>query len=278
MIATTTISGATTTVAPDPAGGIAATDADVPTDLPSRPVNSKPTASSSPPGFDDQQLQESPGPSESSSASSNNKSNWLPSFLPTFGVSAATQAWIYGSLVLIVLFCSGLGVYLFLARRRRLRNSRRGDYEFELLDDDDEAAEGLAPGAEKRAARGGGGTAGGAAGARKKKTRGGELYDAFAGGSDDDDDLSIDSDDDDDFGGRDAVYRDQPSSAAASGSGSGASDAGSSPIRLSEKLPGRRGRDSADDDEDGHHVIGDDDDDDDDEDDGADARPLQGGR
>ncbi|GAB1310004.1 pheromone processing endoprotease [Madurella fahalii] len=287
-IPTTTVQASITTIPPKPAGGdedSQATDSAALSDQPNRPVNSKPTddssssssSSTTDQGHDDQQIQESPEPSESSGAetSSSTTSNWLPSFLPTFGVSAATQAWIYGSLVLIVLFCSGLAIYLFLARRRRLRNNPRNNYEFELLDEDE--AEGLAgAGAgdrggavgEKRAAHGAGGVAG--AGGRKR-TRGGELYDAFAGGSDEDDS-------DDDFGGRDAVavYRDQPSG---SGSRSGSDDG--SPIRLSEKLPGRRGSMDDDDDDDGHHVVGEDDDEEEEEEgDGntQEARPLQGGR
>ncbi|KAJ4290763.1 pheromone processing endoprotease [Collariella sp. IMI 366227] len=77
-----------------------------------------------PPRLKPQQLRES----------NEKPSTWLPSFLPTFGVSAATQAWIYGSLVLIVLFCAGLGVYLYLARRKRLRNNPRSVYKHKQLD------------------------------------------------------------------------------------------------------------------------------------------------
>jgi kexin len=273
VIATTTLPATTTIL---PTSNPASTDsgvAVVPSDHPTRPVNSKPTESQSI-GFDDQQQQQEeeetapPQPSQSAPP----KSNWLPSFLPTFGVSAATQLWIYGSLVLILLFCSGLGIYLWLARRRRLRNNPRNNYEFELLDEDE--VEGLAaaggPNSEKRGGAGAGGLVAGREGrvGGRKKTRGGELYDAFAGGSDDElDDL----DSEDDFGGRDdnvvSVYRDQPS---ASGSGS-ASDDGS-PIRLSEKLPGHR----LGSDEDEHHVVGDDEDDDDDDVAGDHAaRPLR---
>ncbi|KAL2139175.1 hypothetical protein VTI28DRAFT_5673 [Corynascus sepedonium] len=263
VIATTTASAATTTVSkPDPTDSIPA-DA---TDQPDRPVNSKPPGTTS--------TSEAAGPSETSSSAAADKTNtWLPSFLPTFGVSAATQAWIYGSLVLIVLFCAGLGVYLYLARRKRLRNNPRNDYEFELLDDDE--VEGLAggiggrDGGEKGVLGGAAAAAGGGRGRRGRRTRGGELYDAFAGESDEDED----SDDDNDYGGsgrgHGAYHDDDPS-----GSGSG-SDGSGSPIRMSEKLPGR-GRDSSDSEE--HHVVGDDDDDDDDdEDEGAQARPLQGG-
>ena len=54
-----------------------------------------------------------------------------------------------------------------MQRRKRLRNTPRDDYEFEMLDENDL----------------GGGT-GGAAGVRKPQRRAGELYDAFAGESD----------------------------------------------------------------------------------------------
>ncbi|KAF3764476.1 pro-protein convertase [Cryphonectria parasitica EP155] len=113
-----------------------------PTDHPDRPVNAKPTDVTG-------ELDESPQATETAS-------NWLPGFLPTFGVGPRAQAWIYAALALILIFCAGLGVYIFTARRRRLRNAT--------------------PGGEKTAGAGG-----------KKRTRGGELYDAFAGGSDDED-------------------------------------------------------------------------------------------
>ncbi|KAL2173514.1 peptidase S8/S53 domain-containing protein [Thermothelomyces heterothallicus CBS 202.75] len=256
VIATTTATAATTTISKPEATGSVPADA---TDQPNRPVNSKPTGTSS--------AGASPAETSSSSSAETDKTNtWLPSFLPTFGVSAATQAWIYGSLVLIVLFCAGLGIYLYLARRKRLRNKTRTDYEFELLDDDDDDDEEAAA-----LTRGGGGGGGGekgvvgsgGGGKRGRRTRGGELYDAFAGESDEDSD-------DNDFagggGGGGGGYRDRSDSRSRSSDGSG------SPIGISEKLPGRR--DSSDGEEE-HHVVGDDDDDDD----GAgndQARPLQG--
>jgi kexin len=73
--------------------------------------------------------------------------------------------------LLIVAFCIGLGIYLFMARRKRLRNNPRDEWEFDLLEEDE--ADGL-NGAGK-ATRGGKGG----------KRRGGELYDAFAAGSED---------------------------------------------------------------------------------------------
>jgi kexin len=227
------------------------------TDVPNRPVKPKPSGSDA---------TDAPGAQESSVAPGN--STWLPSFLPTFGVSAATQAWIYGSLVLIVLFCSGLGVYFWLARRKRLRSNPRNDYEFELLDDDDHDHDDDDDDADRGGAQAGAAEKGLAAGGRKgskRRTRGGELYDAFAGDSDEDEDEGA--------GGL-APYRDQPAS------GSGSSGSGS-PIRVSEKLPspGTGKRDSSEETE--HHVIGDSDDDSDEgeEEDGRrEARPLQARR
>lgn len=214
VISTTTLPP--TTVTPPP-GQTA--PADVPTttpsDHPDRPINAKPTATSS--GTGEEVVSPSASPSASAEASS-----WLPGFLPTFGVSPATQAWIYGSLALILTFCCGLGVYLWMARRKRMRNSPRDDYEFELLDE--EEAEGLASG--EKSARG----------AKGRKTRGGELYDAFAGGSDEEDD---------EFGGSGA-YRDQDNSRS-EGSSDGA---------------GREKRALRDDDEEEQHVLGSDSEDD----------------
>lgn len=102
--------------------------------------------------------------------------SWISKF-PTFGASKTAQIWIYGALGLIVAFCIGLGIYLFVARRRRLRNNSRNNYDFEVIDDEEER-DALKSG-EK-------GAAGGKTG---RRTRGGELYDAFAGGSDDDDEF-----------------------------------------------------------------------------------------
>ncbi|KAH8844454.1 hypothetical protein MCOR07_010767 [Pyricularia oryzae] len=143
---------------------------------PDRPVNNKPTGAGSP-GSQVSQVTTDQGSAVSGSPATQSNSSWLPSFLPTFGVSSHTQVWIYGALGLIVVFCIGLGIYLFMARQRRLRNSPRDNYEFELLDE--EEAEGLN--------RGEKGFTGGQKG---RKTRGGELYDAFAGGSDDEDEFA----------------------------------------------------------------------------------------
>ena len=92
---------------------------------------------------------------------------FLPGPFPTFGVSKRTQAWIYGALGLIIIFCISIVTYLWMAKRKRARNSR-DNYEFQSLDDDD-----FDDGTGARGGRGG-----------KRRAR--ELYDAFAGESDED--------------------------------------------------------------------------------------------
>lgn len=156
-IATTTITGATSSGNAVPTKTFLPVN---PTDHPDRPT--KPT--------------DTPATTASATPSPSSKSSWLPSFFPTFGVSSRTQIWIYGAGALILVFCGALGVYFFLARRKRLRNNPREEWEFDVIQDDE--AEGL--------------TSGGAVGAAKTgkggKRRAGELYDAFAAGSDDDSD------------------------------------------------------------------------------------------
>lgn len=185
-IVTTTIPP--TTVTPPPGfhtpGEVPST---TPTDHPDRPVNAKPTTT--PTGGTT--VPPTTGEEETSPTATDSASSWLPGFLPTFGVSPRTQAWIYASIALILVFCAGLGVYLYTARRRRLRNSPRDNYEFELLDEEEAeglTAEGRAAAASEKGsvAAGIGGVVGGAR--KTKRTRGGELYDAFAGGSDEEED------------------------------------------------------------------------------------------
>jgi kexin len=159
IISTTTIAGATTTLAPISTPTSVMTN---PTDHPDRPVNAKPSGTTE---------DENTTPTSSGSpAATTSPSSWLPSFFPTFGVSPKTQIWIYGSAALIVAFCSAIGIYLFMARRKRLRNNPRDEWEFDLLEEDE--AEGL----------NGGGKVGGKKGGKR---RAGELYDAFAAGSED---------------------------------------------------------------------------------------------
>ncbi|KAI1425127.1 peptidase S8/S53 domain-containing protein [Xylaria sp. FL1777] len=147
----------TTSLPPHPDATNTAVATSLPDDHPERPVKPSKTDSGS---------ESSVTSTQSAAAETTTNSSWLPSFLPTFGVSSRTQAWIYGALGLIITFCIGLGVWLWLVRRKRLRNDPRDNYEFEPLNADESA--GLNSGHEKGARR-----------------RGGELYDAFAGGSDD---------------------------------------------------------------------------------------------
>jgi kexin len=138
----------------------------VPSDHIDRPVNQKPSQTQA----NEAQMATSaatPSPSVSAAPSE----NFLPNPFPTFGVSKRTQIWIYGALSLIIVFILGLGAYLFVARRKRLRDSR-DSYEFEVLDDVEDREDT--------------GMLGAAAGRKKRAKRGGELYDAFAGESDED--------------------------------------------------------------------------------------------
>lgn len=167
------------------------------TDHPDRPINAKPTDSTS--------ISVSPSSSTTAQPSSTTEpeekpthtvsDSFLPGFFPTFGVSKRTQIWIYGSIGLIVIFCAGLGAYFVIQRRKRLRNNPRDDYEFEIVqgEDADEAKQGLT--------------------GRNRNRRGGELYDAFAGESDED---IFGSDDD---GESEDHYEDTPSTESGSGRG-----------------------------------------------------------
>ncbi|KAI1360945.1 peptidase S8/S53 domain-containing protein [Xylaria arbuscula] len=154
---TATPTAFTTNLPPHPDATNTAITTSLPDDHPTRPVKPSKTDSSSAP---------SATGTESAAAETTTESSWLPSFLPTFGVSSRTQVWIYGAIGLIVTFCAGLGTWLWFVRRKRLRNNPRDKYEFEPLNPDGSADLG---------------------GEQEKgnKRRGGELYDAFAGGSDD---------------------------------------------------------------------------------------------
>ncbi|KKF95909.1 Protease KEX1 [Ceratocystis platani] len=157
----------------------------VPTDHPDRPT--KPSTSESGSFAPSPTFSGNATSSLPTSTSTTEASSWVD-WLPSFGSSA--RVWIIGASVLIASFCAGLGVYFFLARRKRLANDSRNAYEFEPLQAATEDSHGLEKGASGRA---GGNSAG--------RTRGGELYDAFAGGSDDEDEF-------------DNVYRDRPQRAA----------------------------------------------------------------
>lgn len=169
---TTTASASTTSVSPIPTS-VSTSMAPIPSDHPDRPINPKPSTSAGPAKPSVTSTPEetaSPLPSASAAPSS-----WLPGWLPSFGFGPKTTIWIYGAVGLIVSFCMGLGVYFYLARRKRLRENARDNYEFDLVRDDEET-EGLT---------GGNGTAAGQG--RGQRRRAGELYDAFAAGSEDED-------------------------------------------------------------------------------------------
>ncbi|KAL9016558.1 MAG: hypothetical protein Q9185_006095 [Variospora sp. 1 TL-2023] len=142
-----------------------------PTDHITRPVNVKPTDGPTKPVITSASPTTAATSSPSTTAAKNSE-HFLPHYFPTFGVSKRTQIWIYGALAIIVLFCAGLGIYFFVQRSRRIRNSRDA-YEFDVLDDADAGA-GLT----------------GASSGRRPRRRAGELYDAFAGESDDEEFLS----------------------------------------------------------------------------------------
>lgn len=180
-VMTASVSTASVSAGPDETGLPAN-----PSDHITRPVNAKPTSGA--PSKPTAAISSSTASSittatASPSTSAISSEHFLPHYFPTFGVSKRTQVWIYGALAIIVLFCVGLGIYFFVQRRRRIRNSR-DTYEFDVLGDED-ARTGLT----------------GAASGRRPKRRAGELYDAFAGESDEEVLLS-DSD------GAEEAYRD----------------------------------------------------------------------
>ncbi|CCT65047.1 probable Kex protein [Fusarium fujikuroi] len=157
IVSTTTIAASTTSAPP----ATKPTLIEHPTGHPERPNKpARPTSTDE---------EEPSSTQESAEETTTASSSWV-SWLPTFGASKKAQIWIYGAVGLIAAFCIGLGIYFWIARRRRLRNTSHNNYEFELIDE--EEAEGLRAG-EK------------AAGGKARRTRGGELYDAFAEGSDD---------------------------------------------------------------------------------------------
>lgn len=141
----------------------------IPTDHIDRPVNAKPSPTSSGPSSETRPTSTS-AMTVSSTPTYAPSDDFLPSFFPTFGVSKRTQIWIYGALVSIVLFCAGLGAYFLIQRRKRLRNDPRDSYEFEVLNTEEDHR--------------------GADGGKGPKRRAGELYDAFAGESDEELDFS----------------------------------------------------------------------------------------
>ncbi|EGE77626.1 kexin [Blastomyces gilchristii SLH14081] len=166
----------TTTPITTPGGPSRPTPTSIPSDGVDRPVNAKPTDSTS-----------ASGPDDHDSANPSKPDSFLPSFFPTFGVSKRTQVWIYGSLTLILIFCAALGVYFLVQRRKRLRNNPRDDYEFEMIDGSDDTDPLNGGGDDDGDGAGHMGAGGvGRLGRKQRKKKGGELYDAFAGESDED--------------------------------------------------------------------------------------------
>ncbi|KAK3117387.1 pheromone processing endoprotease [Teratosphaeriaceae sp. CCFEE 6253] len=107
----------------------------------------------------------------------------LPHLFPTFGVTKATQRWIYGSITLILVFLVALGAYWIRMKRKR-RWMNREEYGFEMVDHDDADApggEGGVNGAAGRGVNGGvNGVANGGANGGQGKKKAAQLYDAFA--------------------------------------------------------------------------------------------------
>lgn len=167
-----------TTISIEPGSGAASSLSANPTDHQDRPINAKPTSTDAAEASEATQvanITELPEvPSEPEDGGEKDE-HFLPHYFPTFGVSKRTQIWIYGALAIIVLFCAGLGTYIFIVRRRRKWNERDA-YEFESLNDGEEGANGVASG-------------------KRTKRRAGELYDAFAGESDEDNQLLSDEED-----------------------------------------------------------------------------------
>ncbi|KAF2719965.1 hypothetical protein K431DRAFT_271760 [Polychaeton citri CBS 116435] len=148
------------------------------------PSSAQATPTPSPSGIADGE-EEKPSPAEDEVAQPTS-SNFLPHPFPTFGASKRTQVWIYGAIVLILIFLISLLAYFLYVRRKR-RWMNRDKYNFEVVPDQDEDNIPLAAnargGAELGPIRGNG-----------RKKRAGELYDAFAEGSDDEHAFGLGSD------------------------------------------------------------------------------------
>lgn len=85
----------------------------------------------------------------SESSTEDSQKNHSQSLIPTFGMSAHTAAWVYGSALIIILFIGGISLYLFLSHRRRNKSDTKS-YAFNPLlnrsgrDDDEEEGDELA--------------------------------------------------------------------------------------------------------------------------------------
>lgn len=194
-----------------------------PSDHPNRPVNSKTKVSSAtatttatqatntaPAADEEEEDDKVSDPTESPDTTptpspTNTSTNFLPRPFPTFGVTKSTQAWIYGSLSLILIFLIALGAWYARMRHKRRRWMNRDDYSFEMVNPTD--ADGREDGGE-----GVGGVVGGKSGGRGTQ-RAGQLYDAFAPESDEEEPFHVGSDDgesedEDEDGGGGKRYRD----------------------------------------------------------------------
>lgn len=178
------VTGSPTYVSIDPSKGRPTSLPALPSDHQDRPINLKPTGTGSAVASPTATTTAIPDLPEEGSGKDE---HFLPHLFPTFGVSKRTQIWIYGAVSIILLFCIGLGTYLFIQRRKR-RRSEREDYEFEELLDEDINPD--------------------AGDARYPKRRAGELYDAFAGGSEDEDEGLLSETEDEDEAKQ--GYRDEP--------------------------------------------------------------------
>ncbi|TDZ30458.1 Protease KEX1 [Colletotrichum spinosum] len=152
LVATTTLPAAITSMTHPPQ---ATNSVAVPSDHPDRPTKVKPSGGETPAQTG------APTSTQDGTAATTSPSNWV-SWLPSFGKAGV---WVYGAIGLIAVFCTGLGIWFYIRKRRN--STPRDNYEFELLNEDE--AEGLNG---------------------EKRTRGRELYDAFAGDDEDDDDSS----------------------------------------------------------------------------------------
>ncbi|TKA28156.1 hypothetical protein B0A50_04127 [Salinomyces thailandicus] len=158
-----------------------------PTNHPDRPVNSKhkpskpatpntttttSAAHQTPPPNQDEEEKPDPATPKPTTTPAPSSDHLLPHIFPTFGVTRRTQAWIYGSLALILIFLAALGGWYYRQRRRR-RWMNRDDYSFEMVDHDDDADD-----HGQNGGVGGGGLRPGGVNGKGKKAK--QLYDAFA--------------------------------------------------------------------------------------------------
>ncbi|KAF6815999.1 pheromone processing endoprotease kex2 [Colletotrichum sojae] len=152
IVATTSLPAATTSIT-HPAQATDNQPAANPSDHPDRPTKVKPSDGATP-----AETGAATGTQDAAS-STTSPSNWV-SWLPSFGKAGV---WVYGAIALIAVFCSALGIWFYIRKRRN--SNARDEYDFEPLNEDE--TEGLNG---------------------EKRTRGRELYDAFAGDDEDEDD------------------------------------------------------------------------------------------